>query len=452
MKITFLGGVEEVTGSKYLIEHKVGQEDIKILVDCGLFQGPHEVAKRNWYELPIDPSEIDAIVITHAHIDHTGYIPAFVKKGFRGKIYCSHATLALCRLLLVDSGNLQEGAVKSKYAQSNQQEPLYTVADAQYSLRFFEPVDYDTQITIGGSLHVTLIRSDHILGSNFVVISDGNRTLTFSGDLGRPEDLIMKSPPHLKNTDYLVLESTYGDRLHKKTDPIHELGELIQETVARQGVVIIPVFAVGRAQTVLYCLYQLKEKGIISDIPIFLDSPMAIEVTELFCQFQDEHKLPVSLCNKIFDIAEYTRTVDESKAIDHVQPPMIIIAGSGMGDGGRAPHHFKRFISDAKNRIIFAGYQAMGTPGRALVEGAGKIKIDENWYPVRAQVNIIDSFSAHADFHEILAWLSYFESKPKKVFITHGELASAQSLKEKVQDKFGWDVVVPKYLESFDLD
>jgi len=452
MKITFLGGVEEVTGSKYLIEHKTAQEDTKILVDCGLFQGPQEITKLNWRELPLEPTSIEAIVVTHAHIDHTGYIPALVKKGFTGKIYCSHATYALCKIMLVDNGHLQEEAAKGKYAHDQNAAPLYTAADAEYALRFFHPVNYDTVVTIGTSLHFTLIQSGHILGASFVVISDGKRTLTFSGDLGRPDHMIMKSPPHLTQTDYLVLESTYGDRLHEKTDPVQELGELIKTAIARHGVVIIPVFAVGRAQTILYSLYQLKEKGVIPEMPIFLDSPMAISVTELFCQFLDEHKLPLALCNKIFKIATYTRSVDESKAIDHVQPPAIIIAGSGMADGGRAPYHFKRFISDPKNMVIFVGYQAEGTQGAALVHGAEKIRIHDGWYPVHAEIKIINSFSAHADYHETLKWLEYFKNKPRKVFITHGEVASAQSLKEKVQDKFGWDVVVPKYLQSFELD
>jgi len=450
MKITFLGAVEEVTGSKYLIEH----EDTKILVDCGLFQG--EFKKHNWDKFPIEPSSIDAVVLTHAHIDHTGYIPALVKNGFRGKIYCSKATLALCSILLIDSGYLQEedakNANKEGYSRHHPALPLYTGADAQNSLTFFQVVDYNKILKIGKSLNVTLISSGHILGASFVVISDGKQTITFSGDLGRPNQPVMKSPPHLKKTDFLVVESTYGDRLHEKDDPIEVIGEIVNKTVAKGGVIIIPAFAVGRTQMILYYLYQLKQKKIIPDIPIFLDSPMAINVTNLLCKFKDEHKLPENLCEDVCGIAAYTSTVEESKHIDRIKSSAIIVAASGMASGGRVLHHFRHFISDSKNTILFVGFQAEGTRGRALVDGAKKIKIHGKTYQVNAKIKKIDSLSAHADYNEILEWLGYFESGPKKVFITHGEKESAESLKKKIEEKFGWSVMVPKYLESFELD
>ncbi len=450
MKITFLGAVEEVTGSKYLIEH----EDTKILVDCGLFQG--EFKKHNWDKFPIEPSSIDAVVLTHAHIDHTGYIPALVKNGFRGKIYCSKATLALCSILLIDSGYLQEedakNANKEGYSRHHPALPLYTGADAQKSLTFFQVVDYNKILKIGKYLNVTLISSGHILGASFVTISDGKQTITFSGDLGRPNQPVMKSPPHLKKTDFLVVESTYGDRLHEKDDPIEVIGEIVNKTVAKGGVIIIPAFAVGRTQMILYYLYQLKQKKIIPDIPIFLDSPMAINVTNLLCKFKDEHKLPENLCEDVCGIAAYTSTVEESKHIDRIKSSAIIVAASGMASGGRVLHHFRHFISDSKNTILFVGFQAEGTRGRALVDGAKKIKIHGKTYQVNAKIKKIDSLSAHADYNEILEWLGYFESGPKKVFITHGEKESAESLKKKIEEKFGWSVMVPKYLESFELD
>ena len=450
MKITFLGAVEEVTGSKYLIEH----EDTKILVDCGLFQG--EFKKHNWDKFPIEPSSIDAVVLTHAHIDHTGYIPALVKNGFRGKIYCSKATLALCSILLIDSGYLQEedakNANKEGYSRHHPALPLYTGADAQNSLTFFQVVDYNKILKIGKYLNVTLISSGHILGASFVTISDGKQTITFSGDLGRPNQPVMKSPPHLKKTDFLVVESTYGDRLHEKDDPIEVIGEIVNKTVAKGGVIIIPAFAVGRTQMILYYLYQLKQKKIIPDIPIFLDSPMAINVTNLLCKFKDEHKLPENLCEDVCGIAAYTSTVEESKHIDRIKSSAIIVAASGMASGGRVLHHFRHFISDSKNTILFVGFQAEGTRGRALVDGAKKIKIHGKTYQVNAKIKKIDSLSAHADYNEILEWLGYFESGPKKVFITHGEKESAESLKKKIEEKFGWSVMVPKYLESFELD
>jgi metallo-beta-lactamase family protein len=451
MKITFLGGVEEVTGSKYLIE----DNGTKLLVDCGLFQGDKEIAERNWEKLSLDPSSIDAIVLTHAHIDHTGYIPVFVKQGFKGPIYCSQATYELCKIMLVDSGYLQEERAKRanerNLSNSSIEKPLYTQDDAQYALQYFHPIDYDTPKSIG-SLHVKLIQSHHILGASFVMVSDGTMTLTFSGDLGRPDQLIMKAPPPITDTDYLVLESTYGNRLHSKEDPLEAIGKVVSETLKKDGVLIIPTFAVGRAQTILYILYALQQKNIIPhEIPIFLDSPMAIKVTKLFCEFPAEHKLSTTLCTKAFNIAHATRTVEESKKINNIKGPAIILAGSGMADGGRALYHFQHYISDYKNTILFVGYQAEGTLGDALVDGKSTVHLFGKPYEVHASIKKIDTLSAHADYNEMLEWLSNFEEAPKKVFLTHGQLESAQTLKVKIEERFGWPVVIPTYEESFDL-
>jgi metallo-beta-lactamase family protein len=451
MKITFLGGVEEVTGSKYLIDN----QDIKILVDCGLFQGHRELRERNWDPFPVEPSSIHAIVLTHAHIDHTGYIPALIKRGFKGKIYCSRGTYELCAIMLLDSGSLQEEDAKkaNKYGYSRHSPalPLYTKKDAENSLKFFQVVDFDKVVSLG-SLKVTLIASYHILGASFVVVSDGKETLSFSGDLGHPNQLIMKNPPALKQTDFLVVESTYGDRLHKEGDPLQALGDMINKTIARGGTVVIPSFAVGRTQTILYCLYLLKQKNAIPNVPIFLDSPMAISVTDLFCRFPNEHKLSPQICQDAFEIATYTRTVEESKAIDQMGQPLILIAGSGMAEGGRVVDHLKYFISEPKNTILFVGFQSRGTRGRDLIEGEKEIKLHGKLYPVRAEIKSIETISAHADYNEILEWLSHLESAPKKVFITHGEIEAAQSLKKKIEERFGWSVDIPHYLESFDLD
>ena len=441
MKITFLGAVEEVTGSRYLIEH----EQKKILVDCGLFQGQEKYTKHNWDPFPIKPSSIDALVITHAHIDHTGYIPLLVKNGFNGKIYCSKGTYALSAILLIDCGSILE-----EEAKRNNTEPLYTKRDAEYSLNFFEVIDYDTVVSLGSHLQVTLISSHHIIGASFVIISDGTQKITFSGDLGRPQ-LIMKSPPPLEETDFLVMESTYGDRLHPEGDPIEALGTIINETVKKDGVVILASFAVGRTQTILYCLYQLLQKKVIPEIPIFLDSPMAIEVTNLFCNFSDEHTLG-SLCKDVMSIAHYTPTVQESKNLDSVTPPAIIIAGSGMVSGGRVVHHLKHFISDPKNTIVLLGFQAQGADGRKLVDGDQEIRIQGSLFTVKATVKSINTLSAHADSKELVEWLGHFKTAPKKVFLTHGELEAARSLKKKIEDRFGWSVVIPKYEESFELD
>lgn len=441
MKITFLGAARQVTGSKYLIEHG----DKKILVDCGLLQGRSDFTKGNWDKLPLDPGKIDAVILTHAHIDHTGYIPKLVKDGFKGKVYCSKGTFSLSAIMLADSGYLQEMEAKEIGGQ-----PLYTKEDAELSLQLFQIVDFDTTFSIG-SLSITLICSGHILGASFVIVSDGKKTLTFSGDLGRPNQTLMKAPPHIKKTDYLVLESTYGDRLHEKSDPIKKVGEIVNHTVAKGGVLILPSFAVGRSQALLYCLYQLKQSKIIPDIPIFLDSPMAIKVTELFCQYGDEHKLPAHSCEKIFNVASYTRRVEESKKLDHLKRPAIIIAGSGMGDGGRIVHHFKHFISDSKNTICFVGFQPEGTNGYKLTRDAKKLQIHGRTYAVNAEIKTIDSFSAHADYNEILEWLGGFEVVPQKIFLTHGQLKSAESLKEKIEDRFKISVLIPEYGDSFEL-
>lgn len=451
MKITFLGAVEEVTGSRYLVEDK----ETKILVDCGLFQGDRQITQRNWDRFPIAVESIDALVLTHAHIDHTGYIPLLVKNGFKGKIYCSKATYELCAILLPDSGSLQEEEAKHAHKRCDPHYPpmmpLYTKLDAQYSLKFFQTVEYDALLRIK-SLHITLIRSGHILGSAFVIVSDGKQKLTFSGDLGRPEQFIEKSPAHLKETDFLVLESTYGDRLHGEGDPIKALGEIVNETVKKGGVLIIPSFVVERTQTILYCLYQLKQKKIISNIPIFLDSPTGIAVTDLFCNFNQDFRLSASLCKEMVSIVTPTHTVEESKRIDQIAVPAIIIAGSGMADGGRVMYHIQHFISDAKSTIAFVGYQAKGTPGRLLVDGAKELRVDGISYNVRAEIKMIRALSAHADYNEIIEWLGYFEKSPKKVFLAHGQLEAAESLKQKIEQRFGWSVVIPRYLESFVLD
>ncbi len=444
MKITFLGATQEVTGSKYLIEH----ENLKILVDCGLFQG-HEQSMNN-NPLPVAPSNIDAIILTHAHIDHTGYIPIIVKQGFNGKIYCTQGTYDLAAIMLVDSGRVQED--NAKKMENAGVPPLYTELDAQRSLKFFQIVAYDKPIDLGTSLNFTLIFSGHILGSSFVVISDGKQKITFSGDLGGSHQLVIQPPEHLHQTDYLVIESTYGDRLHDHTDPMKALTDVIHETIKKDGVLIIPSFAVMRAQTILYCLYQLKQKNLIPNIPIFLDSPMALKVSNLFCEFSEQLNISREECVKMLDVAQYIHSTAESKAIDDSNSAMIIVAGSGMAEGGRVLHHFKRFISDPKNTVAFVGYQVEDTMGYILTHGTKEIKIEDKYYTIQAEIKNIDLFSAHADYNEILEWLGHFKTAPKKVFVTHGTLQAALNLQNKIEQRFGWSVKVPQYLEFFELD
>jgi metallo-beta-lactamase family protein len=451
MKITFLGATETVTGSKYLVEH----EGKKILIDCGLFQGYKELRLRNWAKFPIDPASIDAVILTHAHIDHSGYLPLLVNNGFAGKIYCSSATYDLCSILLPDSGYLHEEdarrANRYKYTKHHPALPLYTRIDAINSLDLFKIVDFEKNIDLGDGLSFTLQKSGHILGSAFVILSNQHKTITFSGDLGRPIDPLLNPPVTLEQTDYLLIESTYGNRLHEETDPLLKIGTIIRETAANGGTIIIPAFAVGRTQTMLYYIYQLKQSGEIPNIPVFLDSPMAINVSNLLCKYHADLKLSENLCGDVCDVATYTRTVEQSKAINSSTMPKIIISASGMATGGRVLHHLKNYMGDRRNTILFTGFQAGGTRGDRMLKGEAEIKIHGSMRPLKARVELLRNTSAHADYEEILAWLSNFKQAPKKVFITHGEPEAAKALQEKIEKKFGWNVTIPQYLQSEDL-
>ena len=452
MQLKFLGATGTVTGSKYLIEH----DGHRILIDCGLFQGLKELRLRNWAPLPVSPAAIDAVVLTHAHIDHSGYVPLLVKNGFKGQVYCSGATFDLCSILLPDSGYLHEAdadrANRHAYSKHKPALPLYTEQDGRDCLDRFTVVDFDTACDLPGGLEFTLQRSGHILGSAFVTVSGGGKSIVFSGDLGRPDDPVMKPPVPIRSADYLVLESTYGDRLHKEDNPFDQIGAIVRKTAARGGTVVIPAFAVGRTQTVLYYLHELKKAGDIPNIPVYLDSPMAINVTELLQRRGAEHRLTKKLCAEVCHVAAYSRTVEESKALDHSNGlPAVIISASGMATGGRVLHHLKHFIGNTKNTILFTGYQAAGTRGARLVHGDSEIKIHGRMWPVRAQVDVLHNLSAHADYGEILDWLGNFEAPPRHTFITHGEPEAASSLAMKIDDRLGWRASVPEYLQTVTL-
>lgn len=451
MQLTFMGATGTVTGSKYLVV----SDSKKILIDCGLFQGYKELRLRNWSDLPIDPHKIDAVILTHAHIDHSGYIPLLIKNGFSGKIYCSSATRDLCEILLRDSGHLQEEearfANEQGYSKHHPALPLYTQEDAENSLQYFHIVNFGDEYQLDDDLSFQLARSGHILGSSFLQIKHHNRRLLFSGDLGRPQDPVMNSPAIIKSTDYLVLESTYGNRLHEAANPIVQLGEVINKTAKRGGSVIIPAFAVGRTQSILYFIYQLKKANKIPNIPVFLDSPMAISATKIFCHYTNEHKLSKQQCFDICAGATYINTVEESKAIDNYQYPIIIISASGMATGGRVLHHIKQFAQDYRNTILFTGYQAGGTRGDRMVKGESEIKIHGQMIPIRAEVIELSNTSAHADYREILAWLKKFAKPPIKVFITHGEPEAAQFLKKTIENELAWKCDIPVYLQMVEL-
>ncbi|WP_392538951.1 MBL fold metallo-hydrolase RNA specificity domain-containing protein [Legionella sp. 227] len=445
MKLTFLGAIETVTGSKYLVE----ADHNKILVDCGLFQGYKELRLRNWAPLPIHPTSIDAVLLTHAHIDHTGYLPLLVKNGFSGPIYCTPGTKDLCAILLPDSGHLQEEDARHAnqygYSKHHPAHPLYTVEDAELALKQFRPKFYDTIFAPFKDIEVQFIRAGHIIGSSFVRIKNPNASLLFTGDMGRPHDSVMQAPTLIEDIDYLVIESTYGNRLHDKTHPTERLKEIINKTVHRGGSIIIPAFAVARAQSILHYIALLKQAQSIPDIPVYLDSPMAINATHILCHHKEDHRLSEQECKTLCGTATYIRTPEESKELDTNRFPKIIISASGMATGGRILFHLKTYAPHHENTILFAGYQAGGTRGARMIHGEDEIKIHGQMVPVKAQVECLSNLSAHADYEELLHWLSHFRKPPKKVFITHGEPEAAASLKTKIEHQLGWTCIVPHY-------
>lgn len=451
MRIRFLGAAQTVTGSKYLIE----SGGKRILVDCGLFQGLKELRLRNWADFPIEPRSIDAVVLTHAHIDHTGFIPRLVKLGFPGPIYCSTATADLCKILLPDSGKLQEEeaayASKRGFSKHTPALPLYTFEEAKRAVKLFRPVDFERDFELPGGLTCRLRPSGHILGSSFVVISDGKRNIVFSGDLGRPDDLIFRPPVAIESADYLVIESTYGNRVHPKQDAIAQLEAALVPVLRRKGVVVVPAFAVGRSQALLYCLYRLKKEGRIPNVPVFLNSPMSINAGGIFCDHLGEHRLSPEECEGTCEVARYVSSVEESKELNSKHGPMIILSASGMATGGRVLHHIKAFGPDSKNMILLVGYQGAGTRGAALLNGAKTLRIHGEDVAIRAEVAVVNGLSGHADQAEILGWLSKFAHPPKHTFVTHGDVEPAKALQLKIEKELGWEASVPKYLDAMEL-
>ncbi|HUL92744.1 MAG TPA: MBL fold metallo-hydrolase [Burkholderiales bacterium] len=446
--LQFLGATGTVTGSKYLVT--AGYD--KVLVDCGLFQGFKQLRLRNWAPLPLKPAALRAVVLSHAHIDHSGYLPLLVKNGFAGKVRCSEATYELCRILLPDAGRLQEEeadyANRRGFSKHRPAQPLYTEEDAKRSLEHFAPVGFEKEIELG-RVRLRLAPAGHILGASIVCLADGARTLVFSGDLGRPNDPIMVAPSAIRDADYLVLESTYGNRLHDPEDPRTKLGRAINKTVSRGGVVVIPSFAVGRAQSLLYHIHQLKAEGVLpADLPVYLNSPMAADATEIYNRHRAEHRLTPEQCRAMCAAATIVNTPEESRQLNEKKGPMVIIAASGMATGGRVVHHLKAFAPDARNTILFSGFQAGGTRGDTILSGAEAVKIHGQYVPIRAEVAVINNLSAHADSAEILDWLRSFGRPPRETFITHGEPVAADALRRRIEEQLRWRVRVPDYLDK----
>ncbi|WP_018317129.1 MBL fold metallo-hydrolase RNA specificity domain-containing protein [Bradyrhizobium sp. WSM2793] len=450
--LSFLGAAGTVTGSKYLVEN----EGSTILVDCGLFQGFKELRLRNWAPLPFNPHRIETVVLTHAHLDHSGALPLLTKRDFPGHVFCSRATADLCGLLLPDSGHLQEKdaefANRHGFSKHKPALPLYTEQDARNALKILRPLPFDQDNSLSGGATIHLRRAGHILGAASVQVEWAGRRIVFSGDLGRYDDATMVDPVEIDRADYLVVESTYGNRRHPKLEPEQALLDAIGNTTHRGGTVIIPAFAVGRTQSLLYYLERLKESGRLINVPVFLDSPMAQDASEIFCRDVADHRLPPAVCRRACAVAHYVRSVDESKALMENPMPKVIISASGMATGGRVLHHLKRYAPDPKNTILFAGFQAGGTRGAAMVAGADSIKIHGNYIPVRAEVRNLDMLSGHADAGEILRWLRGFKTPPKTTFITHGEPAASDALRVRITEELGWRCVVPEHGQKVELE
>lgn len=433
--VSFLGGAGTVTGSRFLVE----AGGARILVDCGLYQGLKQLRLRNWAPLPFDPASLDAVVLTHAHIDHSGFLPVLVREGYRGPIHATAATVDLCGILLPDAGHIQEEdalfANRHGFSKHKPALPLYDEAAARAVLPLLSAVMPGEEVKVGGAT-LRFRRAGHILGAASVVVEAGGTRALFSGDLGQDDDPICEAPEPPAAVDLLVMESTYGDRLHDDTDGVPMLARLVGDVVASGGTLLVPAFAVGRVQNLLLWLDRVFAEGRAPRIPVVVDSPMATSVTELYARHHGEHRLTAADCQRIFGAARFVRKVEESKGLAFEDGPMVLISASGMLTGGRVLHHFKRIAPDPKSIVLLPGFMAPGTRGASLLAGATEIKVHGGYVPVRARIEHADSFSAHADRDGLLAWIGAAQERPKRVMLVHGEPAASDSLRRSIQDRF----------------
>jgi len=472
--IQFLGAAGTVTGSKHLINLSgdAGGRGFQVLIDCGMFQGQKEWRERNWRDLPIPAGEIDAVVLTHAHLDHTGWIPRLVKQGFRGPIYATPATVDLCSVLLPDSGHLQEEEAeyhnKKKTSKHDPALPLYTFQEAQQSLGSLQPVDFESAKELAPGLSFRYVRAAHILGSSMVEVAlktgSATRRLLFTGDIGRVRDaqiapgrVVHLGPYEGESADLVVMESTYGNRLHPTTDPRPELAKLIRDTVKRGGSVVVPAFAVERTQKFVFMLKELMEAGEIPRLPVYCDSPMAIQAIEIFLKHTEEYSdATKQLIGRYgspltWENFHFATTVEESKKINDTTFPVIIVSSSGMVTGGRILHHLLLRLPDPKNLVMFIGFQAPGTRGAIIKAGAAAVRIFSQEVPIRAQVAALEQFSDHADTPELLEWLRTFKNKPATTYLVHGEPAASSALRMAMTSALGWRVEVAQWMQKVEV-
>ncbi len=451
LSLTSLGGAGTVTGSKHLLTH----DKTRLLIDCGLFQGLKNLRELNWQPLPVEPQLIDAVILTHAHLDHSGYLPRLVRDGFRGKIHATAATRAVAALILRDSAHLQEKdaefANRKGFSKHHPAQPLYGIREAERAIAAFMPAPLHKPVALPGGATLLLRRAGHILGATTAQIDIGGRRIVFSGDLGRYDDPVMHDPETVPEADYVVIESTYGNRRHDGDDPLEALATVIERTVKRGGTVVIPAFAVGRAQSLIYHLWQLSQSGRLQNVPFYLDSPMATSASELLNAYPEEHRLADRDYEAACNAVTYVRDVEESKALSANRYPKVIISASGMATGGRVLHHIAAFGPDHRNTLLFSGFQAAGTRGRKLLEGAREVKVYGQWVPVRAEVTELPMLSAHADSDELLRWLSGFRRPPQRVFIVHGEPDASDALRVRIERELGWSATVPRQDQVFPL-
>jgi len=458
--LQFLGAAGGVTGSKYLFS----RGDDQVLIDCGLFQGLKELRQRNWAPLPINLSRLRAVVLTHAHIDHSGYLPRIVSKGYKGPVFATPGTCDLLGVMLPDAAYLQEEearyANRKGFSRHAPALPLYTIEDAEQALKLLRPTRVDESVEVARDIFLDFGRVGHILGAGSARLSfevnGQKRTLVDSGDLGRYDRPILKDPEPAGSADWLLIESTYGNRSHAKDSEI-ELRDLIKDTVAQRGCLIIPAFAIGRTQELIYTIRQMEDAGEIPPVPVHVDSPMGIEATEIYCRHIDEHDFdmrqlrnqescPINSRHMVVD-----KTPEQSKAINSLKGPLIIISASGMATGGRVLHHLKHRLPNPDTTVLFAGYQAEGTRGRLLQDGAKDVKMLGEAIPVRAKIKVLDGFSAHADQAEILRWLRTFKKAPKMTYIVHGEPPAAQALDAVIREQLKWKVEIARHQQVVPL-